>query len=292
LDTEADQTEGVVSLIGVPASFVISVPKNQSAGLVTSELGEKINFKDSRDRLRTMIVLERISPTTIRVGLDQTIYMKEGIELHGEISGSSFSVGPIKAQPIDLQIKSWRHFANLQDSWDTWSQSHYRKTGGNKLHGTPFLKFFNRFSVDIWPDGKIGAVVRSSSTEHEYLELYITYPMDSAAKIRPEKVLNFPDSNLNLPALTSEDIITLDFVAKHATAVALSFVHRPQDLYDLRDALHKLDHSDIGIVAKIETADAIHYLAQILIAGPELPKFGILNARGDLAIEVGFEIWH
>jgi hypothetical protein len=104
LDTEADQTERVVSLIGVPASFVISIPKNQSAGLVTLELGEKINFKDSRDRLRSMIVLERISPTRIRVGLDQTVYMKEGIELHGEMSGSSFSVGPIKAQPIDLQI--------------------------------------------------------------------------------------------------------------------------------------------------------------------------------------------
>lgn len=53
-----------------------------------------------------MIVLERISPTRIRVGLDQTVYMKEGIELHGEMSGSSFSVGPIKAQPIDLQIKA------------------------------------------------------------------------------------------------------------------------------------------------------------------------------------------
>lgn len=68
LDTEADQTERVVSLIGVPPSFVISIPKNQSAGLVTLKLGEKINFKDSRDRLRTMIVLERLSPTRIRVG--------------------------------------------------------------------------------------------------------------------------------------------------------------------------------------------------------------------------------
>ena len=33
----------VVSLIGVPPSFVILIPKNQSAGLVTLKLGEKIN---------------------------------------------------------------------------------------------------------------------------------------------------------------------------------------------------------------------------------------------------------
>ena len=105
------------------------------------------------------------------------------------------------------------------------------------------------------------------------------------SKIRPEKGLNFPDSAINLPALTSEDINNLDFIVKHATTVALSFVHRPEDLYDLRNALDKLGHSDIGIIAKVETADAIHNLAQILIAGLELPKFGILIARGDLAVE-------
>jgi pyruvate kinase len=72
--------------------------------------------------------------------------------------------------------------------------------------------------------------------------------------------------------------------------VPLSFVHRPEDIYDLHKELSKLDHGeDLGIVAKIETADSIHNLAKILIAGLELPKFGILIARGDLAVEVGFE---
>ena len=71
--------------------------------------------------------------------------------------------------------------------------------------------------------------------------------------------------------------------------VGLSFVHRPEDLYDLRDILSKLGHPNLGIVAKIETADSIQNLAKILIAGLELPKFAILIARGDLAVEVGFE---
>ena len=71
---------------------------------------------------------------------------------------------------------------------------------------------------------------------------------------------------MNVPSITSEDINNLDFVVKHATAVALSFVHRPQDLYDLRSALDKLGRPDIGIVAKIETADAIHNLAHIFIS--------------------------
>ena len=54
--------------------------------------------------------------------------------------------------------------------------------------------------------GKIGAIVSSSSNE-EYIELQINSPTDSS-KIRPEKGLNFPDSALNIPALTSEDIVT------------------------------------------------------------------------------------
>jgi pyruvate kinase len=136
-------------------------------------------------------------------------------------------------------------------------------------------------------DGKIGAIVSPSSNE-EYIELQINSPTGSS-KIRPEKGLNFPDSALNIPALTSKDISNLDFIIKHATAVALTFVHRTEDLYDLRNALDKLGHSDKGIIAKVETADVIHNLAQIIIAGLELPKFGILIARGDLAVEVGFE---
>jgi len=53
-----------------------------------------------------MIVLEIVSPTRIRVGLDRTVYLREGLELHSDLSGSSFSVGPIKPQPIELRVKA------------------------------------------------------------------------------------------------------------------------------------------------------------------------------------------
>lgn len=36
--------------------------------------------------------------------MERTVYLKEGFELHGEMSGSSFTAGPIKPQPIDLQV--------------------------------------------------------------------------------------------------------------------------------------------------------------------------------------------
>jgi pyruvate kinase len=45
----------------------------------------------------------------------------------------------------------------------------------------------------------------------------------------------------------------------------------------------------MGIYAKIETRAALRNLAHILIAGLELPAFAVMIARGDLAVEVGFE---
>jgi pyruvate kinase len=145
-------------------------------------------------------------------------------------------------------------------------------------------------------DGKIEGIVRSSN--EEYLELEIISPKGTIAEIKPNKGMNFPDSSIIMPALTPEDIRNLEFVVEHADMVALSFVHRPEDIYDLHKELSKLEKKnqgnssskDLGIIAKIETADSIHNMAKILIAGLELElKFGILIARGDLAVEVGFE---
>ena len=81
----------------------------------------------------------------------------------------------------------------------------------------------------------------------------------------------------------------MDFIVKHADMVGLSFVHGPQDIYDLHKELTKRNRADMGIVAKIETSDSVHNLGRTLIAGLELPKFAVLIARGDLAVEVGFE---
>jgi pyruvate kinase len=136
-------------------------------------------------------------------------------------------------------------------------------------------------------DGKITTVVRNLHPEH--VELEVIAPHDIPARIRSEKGLNFPDSPLDVPAFTAQDREDLKFVAHHATAVGLSFVHRPQDLLDLHQALEDLGCPDFGIVIKIETREAIHRLAQLLLAGLNLPRFGVMIARGDLAVEVGFE---
>jgi pyruvate kinase len=136
-------------------------------------------------------------------------------------------------------------------------------------------------------DGKIEAIVRSSNDQ--YLELEIVSPKGVMAEIKSHKGINLPDSSIKMPALTQEDLGNLEFVVNNANMVGLSFVQKPEDIHELREKLFELNRPDFGIVAKIETVDSIHNLAKILIAGLELPKFAILIARGDLAVEVGFE---
>ena len=97
--------------------------------------------------------------------------------------------------------------------------------------------------------------------------------------------MNFPDSNLNISAITPENLENLKFIVKHSTAVGISFAHCPKDIKNLYNELIKLGYRDFGIIAKIETRNSIHNLARILLEVLTIPNFGILIARG----EAGFE---
>ncbi|MGA9154938.1 MAG: pyruvate kinase [Candidatus Nitrosopolaris sp.] len=289
LDTEASYTELVDQIVG-RSSFVIAVSTDIDGGLWGLKIGQKITFKDARDeRPHTMTVLERLSPMQVRIGLEQTAYLNDGIKLEADSNGDnkcSFTIRSIKPQPIDITVQSGDVLRLYKDI----------RLGHNASDGLPAaisctypevidqVKVGHRIFID---DGKIEALVRSSN--EQYLELDVISPKGIITKIKSNKGINFPDSRLKMPTLTADDIRNLDFVVEHADMVGLSFVHSPEDIYDLHEILSKLGHPNLGIVAKIETSDSIHNLARILIAGLELPKFAILIARGDLAVEVGFE---
>jgi pyruvate kinase len=53
--------------------------------------------------------------------------------------------------------------------------------------------------------------------------------------------------------------------------------------------LRELGAGHVGIVLKIENAAAFRNLPRILLASLRTPPVGVMVARGDLAVEVGFE---
>ncbi len=144
----------------------------------------------------------------------------------------------------------------------------------------------------IWlDDGKIGGVVRQAAEDRLLIEITQAHP--EGDKLAADKGVNLPETKLRLPALTAEDRDCLPFVAAHADLVGLSFVHEAEDVTELVEQLRALaalaGEKAPGIVLKIETRRAFENLPQLLLAALRGPSAGVMIARGDLAVECGFE---
>ncbi|MGA9845093.1 MAG: pyruvate kinase, partial [Nitrososphaeraceae archaeon] len=137
LDSEASQTE-LISLEGTPSSFVVAISKIEDGGLGSLKIGQKISFKDARDdRLRTFTVLERISPTKVRIGLEHTAYLNEGIKLECQLnspvdndSKCSFTIGRITPQAIEINVEAGNTLRLYRDNVKLGHSA-------NKANGTP-----------------------------------------------------------------------------------------------------------------------------------------------------------
>nr|MBP9035425.1 pyruvate kinase [Pseudomonadales bacterium] len=101
--------------------------------------------------------------------------------------------------------------------------------------------------------------------------------------------INFPETQFALSALTDKDIADLEVAVGFADIVALSFVRSAADVACLEDHLHRLGAGKLGIVLKIENRQAFENLPGVLLASLRSPPVGVMVARGDLAVELGFE---
>ena len=144
----------------------------------------------------------------------------------------------------------------------------------------------------VFDDGRIQAVVEARVDKPKRkgdFVLRILRTQKEEAKLRAEKGINLPNTTTTVPSLTPDDLRALPFVVKHADAVSLSFVRRPEDVRRLHAALDRLKRRSIGVVLKIETRVGFENLPRLLIESLRRPPIAVMIARGDLAAEVGFE---
>jgi pyruvate kinase len=139
----------------------------------------------------------------------------------------------------------------------------------------------------VWiNDGKIGAVVVEARRRGALLE--VTHAAASGKKIAADKGLNFPQTSIAIDALTPKDRADLDDVVAIADVIGQSFVRTPADVEGLLAELERREKR-IPVIAKIETAQAIHNLPEIVVSGAGRVPFGVMIARGDLAVEIGYK---
>ena len=98
------------------------------------------------------------------------------------------------------------------------------------------------------------------------------------------KSVNVPSVKITLPSLTEKDKAFLEMAAKNnVDFIAHSFVRSKQDVLDVQKVLDSFN-SKIKIIAKIENQEGVENLDDILEN-----VYGIMVARGDLAIEIPYE---
>jgi len=139
----------------------------------------------------------------------------------------------------------------------------------------------------LFDDGRIGGVIRATGPDEILVE--VTEARDAGEKLLPDKGINLPDTQLDLAGLTDLDIGHLEFIVRHADMVGLSFVRKPDDVLLLQKHLKRLRAVKLGIVMKIETRSAFERLPELIFALLRSPVAGVMIARGDLAVECGYE---
>jgi pyruvate kinase len=139
----------------------------------------------------------------------------------------------------------------------------------------------------LFDDGLFEAVVEIPGNEMATLRVTRV----SAAKpfLKPEKGINFPDTELSVHCLTEYDKSVIPFALEHADLLGFSFVRSAADVAELQALLRTESGKKIPIILKIETFEAVQNLPELLLQGMQDPLFGVMIARGDLAVEIGFE---
>ena len=141
----------------------------------------------------------------------------------------------------------------------------------------------------VWlDDGKLGGVVES--VDANSIELRITSAGAKGSKLRAGKGINLPDAVLDIDLLGSHSEDALRFAAECADIVGLSFVSRAREVQRVSDYLDEHSRPEVGMILKVETRRAFEHLPGMLLAalGGERPA-GVMIARGDLAVECGYE---
>jgi pyruvate kinase len=273
------------------AAAVLPVRKAWIAGLAA---GDRVRFQDARNTRRKLEIVG-VQGSSRWASCNETCYVDPSTTLiHTDLEGRKAPPEPLGDLPsIDqpLTLKRGDRIL-LTKAQDPGRPALVDELGAVRSPARISCTLPEALA-DVKPgepvrfdDGKIDGRVLEATPEGLLVE--ITRAQAKGSKLGADKGINFPASTLSVPSLTEKDLEDLPFVVRTADMVGYSFVRRPEDVRDLTRRIRALE-GDCGIILKIETQAAFENLPLLLLAALEAPSAGIMIARGDLAIECGYE---
>ncbi len=267
---------------GAVATGAESLPIPIAAGdLASLRAGDQIEFTDARGSSRAMVVTgatgERVEAECVR-----TSYLASGMELRrkGALDGV-LRVGRLPAldQPIVLK----KGDTVVLSSKLPLGRGPEVSEDGRVLRPAaisctiPEILHDIKAGERVWfDDGKIGGVIKRVADSEATIE--ITHAGAAGSKLRANKGINLPDSDLNIASLTPKDLEDLQVVAEQADIVGMSFVRSPGDVDAIEAQLARLGRPDIGILLKIETRKAFDNLPFLVLAAMRRAAAGVMIA--------------
>jgi pyruvate kinase len=275
-----------------PADACVQVPGEWLAGLA---LGDSVRFRDARGAHRSIEVLD-VTAAGVWLAADRTAYISTATRLHHHSDrGHARQTATVSAVPTRQQVIRLYPGDLLVVTPDESPGRPATFDGSGKLLTPasigctlPEVLDYVRVGEEIWfDDGKIGGEVES--VRNGCLRVRVRHTGPQGGKLRCDKGINLPGSQLEIPAITARDVQDLEFVARHADMVALSFANTVEDVETLNAHLQRYEDKAPAIVLKIETVNGFQNLPDMLFSAMSAPVCGVMIARGDLAVESGFE---
>jgi pyruvate kinase len=276
-----------------PSSDLVVLPV-QASLLKLLRKGDTVFVKDTRGRMRALDVV-RIAKNGAEAMSTRSAHVLQGALVRLRRSGRTLIESQVGALPAIEEPLILRNGDRLIVTSGERHGGPIRRRPSVRLKDLPHIPCtLPQVFADVRPgeriyfdDGKIEGVIKRANKKQ--LDVQITDAAREGSKLRSDKGINLPDTKIDLPALTDKDLTDLRFVVRFADMVGLSFVRRPEDVILLAKHIAELGATGIGVVLKIENRAAFDHLPRILLAGLRTPPLGVMVARGDLAVEVGFE---
>jgi pyruvate kinase len=254
--------------------------------------GDLLTLVDLRGRSRALPVAYT-RPGEVIATTDRTAYLEPGLRVECRRDGELVAAGPIgdiPARPGTLRVARGQ-VVRIRSGNDRGTDALRREDGSVAAPATISVDIPQVFTAIaeghrvLFDDGKAEGVVVAATTDS--FDVRIDRPQ--LAKIRAGKGINLPDTALRLPALDDDDLATLRLMAPHVDLVAMSYVGDVHDVDQIHAELDRIGARDLGVILKIEHRAAFEALPRMLLRALRRTPAAVMIARGDLAVEVGFE---
>lgn len=265
------------------------------AWLGRRKAGEVIDIPDTR-RLKRRFTVVAAGPDGVLAEGDRNAWVRDGTLVNCEFEGAR--VRGIPAVPRRIRVRRGDTIV-LTGGTDPVEPP---PVGEEIRLGCALPEVVDALGVGdrvLFDDGEIAAdvcevsaAVGPDGADGPWARLEVVRCREGGRWLGSEKGINVPGLVVDTPALTDEDRAHLRFAARHADVVAVSFVRTPHDVADAVEAVRAAGDEtgrELGLLLKIETRQAYRALPALLLEGMRHPRVGVMIARGDLAVEMGFE---